>query len=121
MKARTIRKTILCAAAVAAVSFPLLTLAGGNPQDANDSILKSEKIAVTNDSTENLYARLQDQSRDVCGSSNIRMTGDLRRSHGNDKCYEGTLSAAVQRLDAAGLRLDLPQRPQAGLLTLLAC
>jgi UrcA family protein len=50
-------------------------------------------------SAEALYEQLKYESRRVCGSSNIRLTGSVERSVANDECYEGTLTAAVERVN----------------------
>lgn len=100
--ARIARNSIFSLAAVAMISLPLVVSAAVTESaEPNKSLLNSERKAVVDNDPEALYGRLQDQSRDVCGSSSLRMTGDLRRSTQIDKCYEGTLDAAVHRLDNA--------------------
>lgn len=96
----TIRTSLLSMVAVAAIAAPVFVSAAVNNTDnPNAGILKAERVTVKNDSPEFTYAKLQDKTRNVCGSSNVRMTGDLRRSSQNAKCYEGTLDSAVLRLD----------------------
>ena len=69
--------------------------------EGNRSLLNSEwKLEVSNE-PEAVYGKLQDKSHEVCGSSSRQITGDLRRSAEIDECYEGTLEAAVLRLDDA--------------------
>ena len=100
--ARIVRNSIFSLAAVFAISLPLAVSAGSTDSaEGNRSLLNSERKQVVNNDPEALYGRLQDQSHDLCGSSSLRMTGDLRRSTEIDKCYQGTLDAAVLRLDNA--------------------
>ena len=98
--ARIVRNSIFSFAAVAMISLPLVASAAvTDSAEPNKGLLNSERKAAVDNDPEALYGKLQDQSRDVCGSSSLRMTGDLRRSTQIDQCYEGTLDAAVLRLD----------------------
>ena len=96
--ARTLRKTLLSFIAAGTLAVPLLASAALSP-DADRSLLNAQPQQSPTTNPAQVYARLQDQSRDVCGSDKVRMTGDLRRAAQNDQCYEGTLNAAVARLD----------------------
>ena len=98
--ARTIRNTIISLAAIAVISLPLIASASATGEsDANTSLLRSEWAPVVDNNPDALYGKLKDKSHDLCGSSDLQITGDLRRSAAVDECYEGTLTAAVQRLD----------------------
>jgi UrcA family protein len=99
--ARTIRNTIISVAAVSALALPLFASASTNNNAGSDFFTRSDLASTT--SNEELYAKLQHASRNICGSSRIIATGSLRRSIGNQECYEGTLTAAVERLDNAGV------------------
>jgi UrcA family protein len=100
--ARTVRNSILSLATVVAFSLPLAVSAGATGSaDGNRSLLNSEwKLEVSNE-PEAVYGKLKSRSRKVCGSSSRYITGDLRRSAQVDECYQGTLDAAVLRLDNA--------------------
>jgi len=100
--ARIVRNSIISLAAVAAISLPLVVSAGSTDSaEGNRSLLNSEwKLEVSNQ-PDAVYGKLQDQSHEVCGSSSRQITGDLRRSAEIDECYDGTLEAAVLRLDNA--------------------
>ena len=97
---QTVQRTILSAAAIAALSFPLFAGASvlDDPNARARATLKSMDLSDERDQKE-LYERLKDQSREVCGSTNIRITGSVERSVGNEECYEGTLTAAVERVN----------------------
>ena len=96
---RIIRTSILTTVATAALALPLLASAASSQENPNASIFNASKQSGQNDSPEYTYAKLQEQTREVCGSSNVRMTGDLKRSSLNEQCYRGTLNSAVLRLD----------------------
>jgi UrcA family protein len=100
--ARTVRNSILSLATVVAFSLPLAVSAGATDSaDGNRSLLNSEwKLEVSNE-PEAVYGKLKSQSHEVCGSSSRYITGDLRRVAQIDECYQGTLEAAVLRLDNA--------------------
>ena len=98
--ARKLRFSILSLAAVAALTLPLVASASAAGKTAaNQSLLNAEPRYVTNKDSEALYSRLQNLTHDVCGSSDLRITGDLSRSKAIDECYQGTLTAAVIRLN----------------------
>lgn len=80
--------------------FPLLAGASATGTDSgHGNLLNSEKKEVVTDDPATLYAKLELASRNMCGSSNIQATGSIRRAKANEECYDGTLTAAVQRLD----------------------
>ena len=97
--ARTIRNKIILVAAVSAMALPLFASAGNNDTDGAVGIVYNKADLASTTSQADLYARLQAASRKMCGSSNLIVTGSLSRSVGNQECYEGTLTAAVERLD----------------------
>jgi hypothetical protein len=98
--ARIIRNSIISLAAVAVISLPLTASASPRAESvANTSLLRSEWVPQVDNSPDALYGKLKSRSHEVCGSSDLHITGDVRRSAQIDECYEGTLTAAVQRLD----------------------
>jgi len=97
--ARSIRNTIISVAAVSAMALPLIASAAGNSTDGAVGVVYNKTDLVNTTSQEDLYARLQTASRKMCGSSHLIATGSVSRSVGNQECYEGTLTAAVERLD----------------------
>ena len=73
----TVRHTLLSAAAIAALAFPLFGSA--SLLDAPDANVQTLNLNDARDQ-QALYEKLQDQSRKVCGSTNIHMTGSIERS-----------------------------------------
>ena len=99
---RTIRTTIISVATVAAMALPLFASAAvNNNADGAVGVAYNKADLVNTSSHEELYAKLQQASRNICGSTSIISTGSLRRSVGNSECYSGTLTAAVERLGNA--------------------
>ena len=96
---RSIRNTIISVAAVSAMALPLFASAAGNSTDGAVGVVYNKTDLVNTTGQEELYARLQAASRKICGSSNYSVTRSLRQSSANAECYEGTLTAAVERLD----------------------
>ena len=95
-----LRNSMLSLAAVATISLPLIAAASvADNTEAYQSLLNAEPRHVTSKGPEELYTRLQGLSHDVCGSSDLHITGNLRRSQEIDNCYQGTLTAAVTRLN----------------------
>jgi UrcA family protein len=99
LKYRSIRNSLLTTAAVTAMTLPLLASASiPNIAVSYDQAELNSKIGQ-----QRIYNQLKSASRRLCGSTDIRLVGSLRRSNGNEQCYEGTLTAAVQRLDNDGI------------------
>jgi UrcA family protein len=98
--AHTIRNSVVSLIAVAAFSLPLVTSAATtSDSNANRSLLNSEWQPEVQNDANSVYGKLKAESKEVCGSSDRRITGGLRQSQKVEQCYEGTLTAAVQRLD----------------------
>lgn len=98
--AHTIKKTLLMTAAIATVAFPLFVSAGTTgAADGATSICYDRGSADVVRSPERLYERIKAVSRKMCGSTDLFITGSVRRVADHKACYEGTLEAAVQRLD----------------------
>ena len=66
--------------------------------NANRSLLNSEWQPEVQNDADAVYGKLKAESKEVCGSSDRRITGGLRQSQRVEQCYDGTLTAAVQRL-----------------------
>ena len=92
---RLVRNTLVTLAAVSVFALPMVAPAS------------SKNVAIAYDKAElespkgqkRLYAKLKNASLKLCGTSEERITGSLTGSIGNSECYEGTLAAAVKRLD----------------------
>lgn len=92
IKSRLVRNTLI---AIGAMALPLMASAA------------TSSISVAFDKTEldnaqgqvRVYEQMKSASRKLCGSTNIQFTGSLEKSIGNDDCYDGTLTAAVERLN----------------------
>ncbi len=97
----TVRHTLLSVTAAAAMALPLL--AGASVLNA---LVALDQTFNLNDEQDQqaLYERLQDQSRKVCGSTNLHVTGSVERQAGNEDCYRETLDVAVQRVNNAGIQ-----------------
>jgi UrcA family protein len=62
----------------------------------------STELASNNGQVE-LYEKLQNASHKICSSTSIQFTESLHQSAAYAKCFEGTLTAAVERLDQPGV------------------
>ena len=88
---RTIRNTLI---AVTAMTLPLMASASSN---ISVSFAKSELESTQGQ--QRIYEQMKTASRKLCGSTSIQLTGSVDTAVANEECYEGTLTAAVQRLD----------------------
>lgn len=105
-----LKKTILMAVAVGTVALPMIVSAaikqGVEHKSTFFHILEADQAER---SASSLYASIKEQSRKICGSTDVVRTGSIERVMGNEACYEGTLEAAVKRLDDPQVN-DLYQR-----------
>lgn len=93
--AKNVRQAFVSAIAISLISLPLLTSAAGN----SPGFFGDQKNQDKTMDHEAIYMKLQTASRHVCGSSNLHLTGTVERVMANNECYEGTLAAAVERLN----------------------
>jgi len=97
-KARLIRNTLITATAISMMTLPLLASAS-TPKSSPDIKVVYHTADLSNAwGRENVYEKMQAAARKICGSSNVRIAGSRLMATANEECYEGTLSAAVQRL-----------------------
>jgi len=109
LTARSIRNSLISAAAVSALTVPLMALASlkvddgfeinhetGGPEGISDQ--ESSRKKKSPGEQENLYQRLKIASRKICGSSSHRITRSLAQSVSNAECYDESLATAVERL-----------------------
>ena len=95
LNAGSIRKTLMAITVVTAMTLPLLASASV----PSISVTFDKRDLKTSHGVKNIYVHMQDAARDLCGSSNVRSAGSLSMARANAECYEGTLTAAVERLD----------------------
>jgi UrcA family protein len=95
LKFRSLRNSLLTAAVITAATLPVSASASVENLGVSYEPAKLDtKIGQLD-----IYNKLKDASRKLCRSSDLRLAGSLRRSVDNKECYEGTLTAAVDRLD----------------------
>jgi UrcA family protein len=102
-KTHSIRNTLIVAAAITMMTLPLLASASASNSSPNIKVVYHPSELGTAWGRENIYERLQTAARKICGSTNIRTAGSRAMAAANEECYEGTLAAAVQRLDEAAI------------------
>jgi UrcA family protein len=98
LNARSIRNSLMVVSAVTAMALPMLASAYPNV-----AVSYSQDELKSVHGRQNVYERIQDASRDLCGSSNVRLAGSVSRAAAHTECYEGTLTAAVERLDVPSI------------------
>ena len=91
INSRTIRNTLI---AVSAMTLPLM--ASASP---NISVSYEKAELKSSHGQKRIYQQMKTASRKLCGSTSMKEAGSLAASAANGDCYEGTLTAAVQRLD----------------------
>lgn len=113
-KAHLIRNTLIAATAITMMTLPLLASASTPKSPPDIKVVYHQSELTTNWGRKTVYERLQTAARKICGSSNIRVAGSRLAATANEECYEGTLSAAVQRLDEEAIT-ELHQQVTVGL------
>ena len=80
---------------VTAMTLPLLVSASV----PSISVTFDKRDLKTSHGVKNIYVQMQNAARDLCESNNFRSANTMSSRRGNAECYEGTLTAAVERLD----------------------
>ena len=94
------RKAMISVTAMALFSLPFMASAGTTPAEApSASPFQTERNTELTNDPESVYDYMKKKSHQVCGSSDLLITGGLTLSRKVEECYEGTLTAAVHRLD----------------------
>lgn len=86
-----IRNTLI---AVSAMTLPMLAIAS-----PNISVSFSKAELENSQGQQRVYEQMKAASRKLCGSNSIQLTGSVDKTVANEECFEGTLTAAVRRLD----------------------
>ncbi len=97
LKARSLRNTLIAAAAGSMIAVPTLASAGFSEKSEYRVTFTQENLQSRTGQA-GLYGLLKDASRKLCGSSNLKITGSLRASAEVESCYQETLTAAVDRV-----------------------
>jgi UrcA family protein len=96
------------AISLTAMALLLLALTIPAVADVNEvrgmGLFLAEPQPVADNGPEAVYGKLKARSRELCGSDDLRIAGGIKRSQDVKDCYEGTLTAAVQRLDNDAVR-----------------
>ena len=95
LNSKTIKQAFVSAMAISLIALPLLASAA----DSSSELFHNKQSLDNPTDQEILYAKLKNASRDMCGSSSLQLNGSVERIMANDECYEGTLAAAVERLN----------------------
>lgn len=94
------RKMMILFTAMALFTIPLMAAAGASSgQKGYGSLANTEWSPEISNEPEAVYGKLKARSRQVCGSSDLHIAGGLKESRKIKECFEGTLGAAVARLD----------------------
>lgn len=100
MTTHAMRKTIILFTAMALFTIPLMAAAGASSgQKGYGSLANTEWSPEVSTEPEAVYGKLKAKSQHMCGSSDLRIAGGLTQSRKIEECFEGTLDAAVARLD----------------------
>ena len=96
---RSVHNALISAMTLSVLLVAPLASASVTAHHAGHSGLSETSVKTVDiNQTEYVYDMLRTASRNICGSSNLRLTGSLERSIANKQCFEGTLDAAVKRL-----------------------
>lgn len=98
-----LRKPLLTLATLTVVVIPTLATAGAARDAEWADPIFAPKSSHAVDVPDDLYARIKTASRKLCGDPSLFLTGSVKRTAQIRDCYEGTLTAAVERLDNPGV------------------
>lgn len=101
--AGSIRKAMISAAAVCLMTLPVIASASLlNSSTGADGSYDSSSYDSA-ESQERLYEALKNESRNTCGPTSVSVAGSVERAMDNKKCFQETLTVAVQRVDNPGV------------------
>lgn len=96
LKFRSMRNKLLTTTIVSAIAVPMAASASVQ----SIGIVYDESELNSKIGQQHIYDKLKNASRKLCGLPDLRLAGSLRDSHNIEDCYEGTLTAAVERLNS---------------------
>ena len=106
MKKTIFRKSFVVVSLAAVLALPAVASAGNNANVENTSVKVSfADLDISNaDGLNTLYKRLQNASKEACGSIAYTQEKNLSALTRNKACYQETLSSAVEKVDNDSLR-----------------
>ena len=105
MKESKLVKSVVAAIAVAAFSMPAIASAdaGAELKGKSEKVSYSDLNIEKQQGAEQLYRRLQQASKRVCGVESLKIAGSIREVSQSLRCYRETLDATVAKIDNAAL------------------
>ncbi len=103
MKESKLIKSVVTAVAVVAFSLPAIATADTELKGKSEKVSFSDLNVTKQEDAQQLYGRLQQASKRVCGVVPLRVSrsvGELSRSM---RCYRQTLDVSVAKIDSATL------------------
>ncbi len=105
MKESKLIKGVITAVAVVAFSIPAIASA----DDGAELKGKTEKVSFSDlnvnkeQGAQQLYRRLQQASKRVCGVEPLKVSGSVRELSQSMRCYRDTMDATVAKIDKESL------------------
>ena len=109
---KTVAKTListafagaLATAAASASAASVTTVTAEPPRDSVSVTVSFEDLDLTSEKgQETLYYRLSRAAETVCGSANVRETGNLGHAARNADCQDAALSRALSEVNASAV------------------
>jgi len=106
MKESNLKKVYVAASFALVFAAPLVANAANHSYEAETGVLRVSYSDLNLNSVEGiaaLYSRLQNASRQACGSSSYMEKGSLRAFASSKACYDDLLSKLVAKVDSEKL------------------
>ena len=112
MKANTMSK-VLCGAVIGMATAVSMAASAGNYSETfistsaeglrTTTVSYADLDLVSTEGRATLEHRVSKAAREVCGSSNFREAGSLRRATENKSCYESAVARAMEQVSSPQL------------------
>lgn len=105
MKESKLIKGIVATVAIAAFSLPAIASAdaGAELKGRTEKVAYADLNVDKRDGAQQLYRRLQQASKRVCGVESLKKMGTVRGMSEARRCYRDSLDSAVAKIDSAVL------------------
>ena len=103
MKESKFIKGVVIAVAVVAFSIPAIASADSELKGKSEKVFFADLNVSKEAGAEQLYRRIQQASKRVCGVESLKISGSIRELSQSMRCYRQTLDATVAKIDSEAL------------------
>lgn len=103
MKESKLNKGVVAAIAVVVFGMPAIASADLELKGKSEKVSYADLNVDKEEGAAQLYRRIQQASKRVCGVESLKNTGSVREVSQSRRCYRETLDATVAKIDSPAL------------------